>query len=124
MNELEQKWVAALRSGKYQQDSGRLRTEKGFCCLGVLCDVVNESKWAVHDRTSESGEKDTVFRYIDTGGTEVDSYLPDSIQEQLTLTEWQCSELADLNDTGSLFSMIADVIEKGGPDEKPLTDRD
>lgn len=41
-----QKWVDALESGEYQQTIGALRrTEaspgypKGFCCLGVLCDL-------------------------------------------------------------------------------------
>lgn len=31
------KWVAALRSGEYEQASGSLETFKGFCCLGVAC---------------------------------------------------------------------------------------
>ncbi len=38
-------WVAALRSGKYQQITGQLRKENGFCCLGVACDVFNPSLW-------------------------------------------------------------------------------
>lgn len=37
------KWIKALRSGKYQQGADQLRTklEDGplHCCLGVLCDV-------------------------------------------------------------------------------------
>lgn len=32
-------WVAALRSGEYPQDVGTLHTAKGFCCLGVACEV-------------------------------------------------------------------------------------
>lgn len=32
-------WVSALRSGEYQQASGRLRTPQGWCCLGVLTDL-------------------------------------------------------------------------------------
>ncbi len=32
-------WVKALRSGKYAQTVGALQDEKGFCCLGVACDV-------------------------------------------------------------------------------------
>lgn len=47
--EIKAKWVAALRSGKYQQTSGQLRRNEGesssFCCLGVLCDVVNPDAW-------------------------------------------------------------------------------
>lgn len=38
--ELKDKWVAALRSGKYEQGQNYLRTEKNkYCCLGVLCEV-------------------------------------------------------------------------------------
>ena len=41
---IKAQWVAALRSGKYQQTKGRLAVvEDGkpvaFCCLGVLCDL-------------------------------------------------------------------------------------
>jgi hypothetical protein len=40
MSELMTKWVAALRSGKYEQGTNVLRSEWGsYCCLGVLCDV-------------------------------------------------------------------------------------
>jgi hypothetical protein len=33
------KWLTALESGDYKQGHGRLRTDQGFCCLGVLCEV-------------------------------------------------------------------------------------
>lgn len=38
--EIKKRWVEALRSGKYKQTAGFLRDDFGFCCLGVLCDVV------------------------------------------------------------------------------------
>lgn len=34
--EMKAKWVAALRSGEYKQVRMVLRSEDGFCCLGVL----------------------------------------------------------------------------------------
>lgn len=38
--EIKEKWVAALRSGKYEKGRGRLNYgNKQFCCLGVLCEV-------------------------------------------------------------------------------------
>jgi hypothetical protein len=44
--EIMQRWVKALRSGKYQQGTERLREKtatgrasRRFCCLGVLCDL-------------------------------------------------------------------------------------
>jgi hypothetical protein len=40
--ELKEKWVEALRSGRYVQ--GEVHFERGdkFCCLGVLCEVLGE----------------------------------------------------------------------------------
>lgn len=37
--QIKQKWIAALRSGEYEQDTSYLRTNHGFCCLGVLTDL-------------------------------------------------------------------------------------
>lgn len=34
-NELNIKWIEALRSGKYKQANGYLQTKDGYCCLGV-----------------------------------------------------------------------------------------
>ena len=47
--EIKEKWLAALRSGKYVQSTGALRkpgdAKDSFCCLGVLCDAVDPSGW-------------------------------------------------------------------------------
>jgi hypothetical protein len=32
-------WIDALRSGNYKQTRKVLQNSKGFCCLGVACDV-------------------------------------------------------------------------------------
>lgn len=37
--EIKAQWDAALRSGEYQQTQGWLRTDEGYCCLGVLTDL-------------------------------------------------------------------------------------
>jgi hypothetical protein len=37
--EFKAAWVAALRSGEYAQCQDLLNDGKGFCCLGVACDV-------------------------------------------------------------------------------------
>lgn len=34
------KWIEALRSGKYEQDTTVLQSNKGYCCLGVGCEVL------------------------------------------------------------------------------------
>ncbi len=46
--EIKKRWVEALRSGEYNQATGSLRSTdpttliEGYCCLGVLCDVVKD----------------------------------------------------------------------------------
>lgn len=36
----KRRWIAALRSGKYKQGQGRLKTGTGeYCCLGVACAI-------------------------------------------------------------------------------------
>lgn len=39
--ELKAKWTAALRSGEYKQGAGRLRRDTGYCCLGVLGEIMH-----------------------------------------------------------------------------------
>ena len=53
--EIKKKWVEALRSGQYVQGRNKLRSPSSndpdfpapsaFCCLGVLCDVVDSTQW-------------------------------------------------------------------------------
>lgn len=45
--EIKTKWVEALRSGKYEQGTEQLYSEGKYCCLGVLCDIVDPRgrKW-------------------------------------------------------------------------------
>jgi hypothetical protein len=37
--EVKQKWVAALRSGEFQQTKEVLKNTQGYCCLGVLTEL-------------------------------------------------------------------------------------
>lgn len=45
------KWCEALRSGKYEQGTGYLRANDKFCCLGVLCDVIDPLEWRFEDNS-------------------------------------------------------------------------
>jgi len=43
---VRRKWYDALVSGKYEQGTGVLRSKnETFCCLGVLCDLVEPASW-------------------------------------------------------------------------------
>jgi len=48
-SKIKKLWLKALRSGKYKQGRGQLKThENKFCCLGVLCDIHSKQtkrKW-------------------------------------------------------------------------------
>jgi hypothetical protein len=45
--EWKAKWIAALRSGAYKQGRRNLRDDlDNFCCVGVLCDIVNPNAWS------------------------------------------------------------------------------
>ncbi len=113
---IAKKWVAALRSGKYDQAQGALHTVNGgFCCLGVLCDLYAKEKkirngWGVN---TESPEVKEIF-----GENQV---LPDQVKEwaglnsddgKLLAVKTITSSLAQENDNGSSFSKIADMIEE------------
>jgi hypothetical protein len=91
------KWTKALRSGKFTQGSGSLRTtaeerSRGkdcFCCLGVLCEVT-----------------DTTYR----AGF---GYPSRSARQKLGLGDAAMDQLVKMNDQeGKSFRQIADWIEK------------
>lgn len=120
MNENAKKWVAALRSGKYEQGTGALRVDQSYCCLGVACELYRE---ATGDGIWEGS---TFF----TGVPEVTpDTLPNSNWSLLLLPapvrtwlglgtragnfklEGIAESLSGMNDTGSAFDQIADMIE-------------
>lgn len=118
--EVKQKWVDALRSGKYEQGSGILRYRDRFCCLGVLCDLYAqdhpEAKWAIGENPV------SLIKYYSFDVNEYSQvyYLSPTIYEWAGLDEhnpivvFQGKKryLADLNDMGYDFKQIADLIEK------------
>lgn len=40
--DIKNAWVEALESGDYAQTRRALKDYRGFCCLGVLCDVLDK----------------------------------------------------------------------------------
>lgn len=89
-------WVAALRSGKYKQTSGRLRHAGGFCCLGVLCEVIETPRAFYGYKFELEGGENTSNHNLPF------YFLPRDIQNQLST----------MNDKyGASFEEIADWIE-------------
>lgn len=114
--EIKTKWLEALRSGKYKQGDRYLRrrtSEKGegFCCLGVLCDIMQPEGWRDHSPDAQ----DVIVGFAG-GGSEVvgvfQGYPPAALLDQAGLDVDTSRELARLNDQGRTFAEIADIIER------------
>ena len=122
---IKQKWVSALRSGKYFQATGALRNEDGFCCLGVLCDVYDSDKWVEPiPPLDEDEDDDGKWIYADEGTNymyEQTEVLPIHIARIAGLehqnpevpygVDGTMTQLAVINDNGATFAEIADLIE-------------
>ena len=126
--DIAKKWVRALRSGKYKQGECYLkqfndRGETEHCCLGVLCELYNDSMRKNHKKTLSTkvieelgincvlfnkkggelprvvmnwaGMNDPTGRYFTTGRYSIEN-----------------DSLADMNDCGKTFKTISNFIEK------------
>lgn len=136
-SEIKELWVNALRSGDYPQASGWLRTDEGYCCLGVLCElgvkagVIPEAKQdklnpKIYRYKVEEGEGDYNQGERDTDGHAL--FLPKAIQEWAGIDAESPTvptdegddkesypdglELAEANDAGESFDQIAARIER------------
>lgn len=101
---LQRKWLNALRSGKFKQTKKRLRTDAGFCCLGVACEISG----AVQHRRHEGGSH-FYGKYSDTS-------LPPTVQRLFKFKDniggiTGGDSLADMNDGGKSFKRIAAFAE-------------
>ncbi len=117
-NKIKNKWLKALRSGKYKQGRNYLCRvdddgDDSFCCLGVLCELHAEETKGVW----REGNYLDVLYYK---GNEV--LLPEEVIKWAELEDddpflgvnnnrnrYPASEL---NDGGKTFKQIANLIEK------------
>lgn len=106
----KQDWIDALRSGKYKQGKGRLCSDEGFCCLGVLCDVKDPSKWT---NLSAMRKPIGTSKYMWSKDAWMVYGLGKDQMEELDITPEQHDKLIELNDDfGYNFERIADYIEE------------
>lgn len=112
---IKYRWTEALRSGDYKQTTGELHQQnKGFCCLGVLCEIA--AKDGVVDIVIDNGS----YGYGNDQDREF-AVLPKAVLDWSGLTttngefkdsDGRISSLIRLNDSDHLsFAEIADVIE-------------
>lgn len=99
---LKAKWVEALDSGKYPQAVGLLRSAngRGFCCLGVLCDVMG-AEW----------EREGAFLDGDRLDEEDEFLLTKETLRRVGLDQKTQARLAAMNDEETPFTVIARHIE-------------
>ena len=109
------RWIAALRRDEYPQAASCLRTTSGFCCLGVACDLFNDSVWR---RFSGNGaEWSYLGASIALPRPVVDAYRLVSPHGHYGVESHgsgapSSRSLADDNDSGKTFAEIADIIEQ------------
>lgn len=120
------KWVKALRSGEYEQTTGRLsRTNQhtdsaSFCCLGVLCELALEE--GVITKSLDPDAASYTYGDSDDGD---DMFPTVKVAAWSGMADWVVEDpdadpdfdepeigLATLNDDRGLsFTEIADLIE-------------
>lgn len=122
--EVKARWIEALRSGKYKQGKGALRTGECNCCLGVLAEI-NGVPSDVQEETDDGPIYSYSFpRDIDDP---IDAYRDNSspIYRDIHQTppgycginRWARNDLMNMNDGAAgqskhSFEQIADFIEE------------
>jgi hypothetical protein len=108
-------WVDALRSRKYPQGHGALKTEEGYCCWGLLCEISGLGSWVY-------GNDGTFYVVGDERG---DAYIPNPVADWAGIERYNPRlqyfsaaldphrGLAQYNDNYYSFDDIADMIDTG-----------
>ena len=113
---IKKRWIAALRSGKYQQTKGRLRRVRGgkitHCCLGVLGELYCEATKQSWNNREVNLKQGLSLRVQNWAG------LPDSLGARVKIVYKEPSlrgydyYLAEHNDKSATFAQIADAIDE------------
>ena len=111
--EIADKWIAALRSGEYKQIKGRLRTDEGFCCLGVLCNIHAQEHPEIAARQLRTSVYLRETTLLPRGVMKWAGVSLDNNECLLSAGDFTRHALTYLNDkAGFSFEKIAEVIEK------------
>lgn len=120
--EVKAKWVAALKSRKYQQGQTFLRMGDQYCCLGVLCDLFQKehAETVEWEKAINSEHFSEISTFQLAGVPDQNRYMPPmDVLEWAGLTIWPVVKrfekelsLPHLNDGVKLnFNEIAYLIE-------------
>lgn len=122
-HEIADKWIEALKSGEYKQAREALRNVRGFCCLGVLCDLYMKEHPGRASWRRITEDDVTMNRFISgdfvfEGEKTAQGSLPDEVRRWAGISDGiACYDrdtraLASDNDEGQSFARIAETIEK------------
>lgn len=113
--EVKTLWLEALRSGRYQQGRGRLRTvdmvgENRYCCLGVLCDLYDK----VHgeDGWVRVGDTIAVKHGARTSTPSAGVLAWAGLHDRHGEFGEEGESLVEVNDNSSDFAEVIEVIEE------------
>jgi len=98
-------WIDALRSGKYEQTTGYLKTGDKYCCLGVLCDLhAKEKDGAWYDNNYCCKSQTLPLEVVEWAGLEKNGTT-------VVVCNAEYCNLIGANDNGCTFTQIADLIQ-------------
>jgi hypothetical protein len=128
---LKRRWIEALNSGDYSQTQDHLKDGDGYCCLGVLCDIVAEndeniipldvgfefvnvplSDFPFDEEAQEFCGDDGYGTTYDHVGQRVEAQAmpPIHLAKRLGIIDFM-DKVAGMNDGGDTFEEIADWID-------------
>lgn len=94
-------WLEGLRSGRYTQTKGTMHDNRGYCCLGVLQEVIDGKVEPMMLNPTQKWLDAHHVRFLDRNGNTTGSpWFP-------AIKTYACSA----NDCGMPFTKIADLIE-------------
>jgi hypothetical protein len=113
--EIKARWLAALRSGEYEQGQGQLVSEEGhYCCLGVLCDL-HSKDMGIAWKGGYNGAKAYYMGEDALLPTAVQEWagLPDNTGANMRIDGTEAArEITALNDDGYTFTQLSELIEE------------
>lgn len=116
LTENQKIWLAALRSGDYEQGTWRLNRDNKFCCLGVAAELFKTEETEIEEELL----LDVKQVWYDGCMASAPDYVVDAlkllgpradhIKDEVDLS------LARYNDSGKTFAEIADIFEANSED--------
>lgn len=123
LNEKQQQWIDALRSGEYKQGHNCLQSHRDggdrFCCLGVACAVADkegvrvvkdDENYIVGGTLWQQSSVRDYFAFKSTTGDFPKEGAQPSKDDNTPARKLSC--LTELNDDGYTLEDIADFVEQ------------